>query len=331
MKKPRIVESTLEFPYSRTLGPVVGAFLAGLQGAPDPRHPHRATARCSSRRSSTTRTPATTLERAGRGRAAGNRRARGRGSTSPRRSIRSTDPFAFALVTPDGADTAMVHAVDAGSIDKMSTGHARAAALARRSAQHDRRPRVLGARMTDVSTPKENLVMESPRVAHVLRGAHADPRAVRRRADRRPHRRPQVPAVRAGVRARQGLLPDLRGRRPTDDDEVEVSDHGTVTGFTIITPVAYYGQTETEPFVYASVLLDGVVGQPRRPGHRRRRRTTSCIRACACARCGSRRTSAVPRACRTAVGASVGVGDRRVRVDRRARHADRSVYEEHIF
>ena len=31
-------------------------------------------------------------------------------------------PFAFALVTPDGADTAMVHAVDAGSIDKMSTG-----------------------------------------------------------------------------------------------------------------------------------------------------------------------------------------------------------------
>jgi uncharacterized OB-fold protein len=43
-------------------------------------------------------------------------------------------------------------------------------------------------------------------------------------------------------------------------DEVEVSDHGTVTGFTIITPVAYYGQTETEPFVYASVLLDGSDG-----------------------------------------------------------------------
>jgi hypothetical protein len=43
----------------------------------------------------------------------------------------------------------------------------------------------------------------------------------------------------------------------TDADEVEVSDKGIVTGFTIITPVAYYGQTETEPFVYASVLLDG--------------------------------------------------------------------------
>jgi uncharacterized protein len=43
----------------------------------------------------------------------------------------------------------------------------------------------------------------------------------------------------------------------TAADEVEVPDTGTVTGFTIITPVAYYGQQETEPFVYASVLLDG--------------------------------------------------------------------------
>ncbi len=40
-------------------------------------------------------------------------------------------------------------------------------------------------------------------------------------------------------------------------DELEVSDVGTVTGFTIVTPVRYYGQEETEPFVYASVLLDG--------------------------------------------------------------------------
>ena len=46
----------------------------------------------------------------------------------------------------------------------------------------------------------------------------------------------------------------------TQADEVEVADTGTVTGFTIITPVAYYGQQETEPFVYASVLLDGANG-----------------------------------------------------------------------
>ena len=41
------------------------------------------------------------------------------------------------------------------------------------------------------------------------------------------------------------------------EHEVEVADTGVVTGFTIVAPVRYYGQTKTEPFVYASVLLDG--------------------------------------------------------------------------
>ena len=43
----------------------------------------------------------------------------------------------------------------------------------------------------------------------------------------------------------------------TEADEVEVADIGTVTTFTIISPVQYYGQRETEPFVYSTVLLDG--------------------------------------------------------------------------
>ena len=43
----------------------------------------------------------------------------------------------------------------------------------------------------------------------------------------------------------------------TEADEIQVSDHGTVSGYTIVTPVQYYGQQETQPFVYASVLLDG--------------------------------------------------------------------------
>lgn len=42
-----------------------------------------------------------------------------------------------------------------------------------------------------------------------------------------------------------------------DSDEVEVSDNGIVSGFTIVTPVQYYGQQKTEPFVSAQVLLDG--------------------------------------------------------------------------
>jgi uncharacterized OB-fold protein len=43
----------------------------------------------------------------------------------------------------------------------------------------------------------------------------------------------------------------------TDADEVVLSDRGTVTNYTVVTPVQYYGQHETDPFVRASVTLDG--------------------------------------------------------------------------
>jgi uncharacterized OB-fold protein len=43
----------------------------------------------------------------------------------------------------------------------------------------------------------------------------------------------------------------------TDADEVEVQDTGTLIGYTVVTPVQYYGQHETKPFVVASILLDG--------------------------------------------------------------------------
>lgn len=42
----------------------------------------------------------------------------------------------------------------------------------------------------------------------------------------------------------------------TDADEVQLADRGTVTNYTVVTPVQYYGQEETEPFVKASVQLD---------------------------------------------------------------------------
>ena len=49
----------------------------------------------------------------------------------------------------------------------------------------------------------------------------------------------------------------MTGSPTTADDEVEVSDHGVVTGFTIIEPIQYPGQEETERYVQAQVLLDG--------------------------------------------------------------------------
>jgi uncharacterized OB-fold protein len=42
----------------------------------------------------------------------------------------------------------------------------------------------------------------------------------------------------------------------TDADEVELSNTGVVTNYTVVTPVQYYGQEKTEPFAKVSIQLD---------------------------------------------------------------------------
>ena len=51
-----------------------------------------------------------------------------------------------------------------------------------------------------------------------------------------------------------------------EDQELEVTDRGVVTAFTILTPIQYHGQQEREDYALASILLDGAdgtVGQQR--------------------------------------------------------------------
>lgn len=55
----------------------------------------------------------------------------------------------------------------------------------------------------------------------------------------------------------------------SERDEVEVADVGTVTSFTVIRPIQYHGQEETDPYALASILLDGsgsTLGQQRLAG-----------------------------------------------------------------
>ncbi len=52
-------------------------------------------------------------------------------------------------------------------------------------------------------------------------------------------------------------------------NEVEIKDTATLTSFTVITPIQYQGQKETEEYVLANLLLDGAdsnVGQQRIEG-----------------------------------------------------------------
>jgi uncharacterized OB-fold protein len=51
-----------------------------------------------------------------------------------------------------------------------------------------------------------------------------------------------------------------------ESHELEVTDRGTVTAFTILTPIQYHGQQERNDYALASILLDGAdgtVGQQR--------------------------------------------------------------------
>lgn len=44
------------------------------------------------------------------------------------------------------------------------------------------------------------------------------------------------------------------------DDDVELDDRGVIVNFTVVTPVQYPGQEETEPFARVSIQLDGPGG-----------------------------------------------------------------------
>jgi uncharacterized OB-fold protein len=167
-------------------------------------------------------------------------------------------PFAWALIRLDGADTAMLHAVDAGSAAAMRTGMRVRVRWAEATVGHIRDiacfepcdgpgpPERPGAetQVTMITTPVR-LHYEhtaSPEESRFLRGL-ADGRLLGQRC-------PACGKV---------YIPP-RGACPTDGvpttDEVELADHGTVTTFCVVN-VPYPGQRVTPPYVAAAVLLDG--------------------------------------------------------------------------
>jgi uncharacterized OB-fold protein len=169
-------------------------------------------------------------------------------------------PFAFALIQIDGTDVPMVHAVDAGSIEAMST-HMRVSAQYR-----DERH---GA-ITDVyfvPLAKAHVQHITPGEGTVEITEHLI--SLKIREPMYPHRRRFAAGLLDGKIIGQrspvsgkvyvpGRGYDNLERVPlTEADEVVVSDKGTVVAFTVITPVQYYGQKETEPYIRCSILLDG--------------------------------------------------------------------------
>jgi uncharacterized OB-fold protein len=110
----------IEYPFKRTTGPVIGAFLTGL------REGILVGSKASDGRvlvppmeyDPVTSEPLTEIVEVG---------PAGVVTTwawvrEPMPKHPLDHPFAWALIQPDGADSPMLHAVDAGSVDAMSTG-----------------------------------------------------------------------------------------------------------------------------------------------------------------------------------------------------------------
>ena len=168
-------------------------------------------------------------------------------------------PFAFALVTPDGATTPMLHAVDAPGPDAMSTGMR------------------VTARWSDSPTNSITDLIFVPEDATTSSGAldHPESEAVTGivtpvSLDYQYAASPEESAFFAGLAegriigqrcpvCHKVFVPP-RGACPVDGvpttDEVELPDTGTITTFCIVN-VPFLGQKIAPPYVSAYVLLDG--------------------------------------------------------------------------
>jgi uncharacterized protein len=182
-----------------------------------------------------------------------------------------TEPFAWALIRLDGADTVMLHAVDAGSAAAMRTGlRVRPRWSANRVGSirdiacfepcDGRAPDAAGpdgtsqvaAGLDEASQVAAGMIITPVRLHYMHTASPGESAYLRGLAEGR------LLGQRCGVCGQVYVPP--RGTCPADGvpthDEVELPDSGTVTSFCIVN-VGYPGQRVTPPYVAAAVLLDG--------------------------------------------------------------------------
>jgi uncharacterized OB-fold protein len=171
------------------------------------------------------------------------------------------EPFAWALIRLDGADTAMLHAVDAGSAAAMRTGlrvrprwASRPAGGIRDIACFEPCDGPVGtAAAPDMGAERTPGMTIAPvRLRYLHTASPGETAYLRGLAEHR------LLGQRCGV-CGQVYVP-TRGTCPADGvtmtEQVELPESGTVTTFCIVN-VGYPGQKVTPPYVAAAVLLDG--------------------------------------------------------------------------
>jgi uncharacterized OB-fold protein len=171
------------------------------------------------------------------------------------------EPFAWALIRLDGADTAMLHAVDAGSAAAMRTGLRVRPRWAERPAGSIRDiacfepcdgPAGTAAAPDMGAERTPGMTITPVRLRYLHTASPGETAYLRGLAEHR------LLGQRCGV-CGQVYVP-TRGTCPADGvtmtEEVELPESGTVTTFCIVN-VGYPGQKVTPPYVAAAVLLDG--------------------------------------------------------------------------
>lgn len=166
-------------------------------------------------------------------------------------------PFGWALIRLDGADTAMLHAVDAGGRERMRTGMRVRIRWAAQRSGHIRdiacfEPGDSPAPAVGESGGDPVTVMTTPiRLSYTHTTSADESRYLRALAEGR------VLGQRCPVCRKVYVPPRVC---PADGvptaAEVTVRDHGTVTTFCVVN-VPFPGQRLDPPYVVAQILLDG--------------------------------------------------------------------------
>jgi len=257
----RFVESTITFPYVRSLGPVTGAFMTALTEKRI----------LGIRNGDAVLCPPMEWDPATGAELPRDLVEVGPAGTvvswtwvpKPSRQHPLQQPFAFALVRLDGASTPLLHAVDAGSPDAMADGMRVAPRWKSKRVGHltdiacfvpGERPQLDGK---DQGPPGHAVELMHYQASITYRNPvpPAADRVVAASRERRllGFRCPRCGKTYAGGRS---VCP-IDALELGEANEVDLPETGTLTNFVVVTPVQYPGQTETEPFARVFVLLDG--------------------------------------------------------------------------
>lgn len=255
--------SIIEYPFKRTTGPILGGFLTGLRegvllgskGSDGRVHVPPL------EYDPVTHEPLTQLVEIG----PGGTVLTWAWAAAPRPKQPLGGPFAWALIRPDGADTAMLHAVDAGGIERMSSGmRVRLRWRAEREGHisdiecwEPEDEETAAVRSSDASNPATSVeqvrsVRTPAELRYLYTAGGATSRFLRGLAEKKilGQRCPRCSKV---------YVPS-RGSCPSDGvpttETVELPHKGTVSSFCVVN-VQFYGQAMEVPYTSALILLDG--------------------------------------------------------------------------